>query len=370
MELQMSKNLLVYIGTYTRSAPGEPHRAEGIYAYRLDSVTGALSFVGAARGLANPAFLALDPQRRFLYSVCEVEKPDSRPIGAVSAFAIDRLSGLLAPLNQQLTHGEGPCYVSVDSTGKWLLAANYRSGNATVFPIQADGSLGAAASVVQHQGSSIHPERQAGPHAHCVIPDPGNRYALVADLGLDRIMLYHFDTTHGMLTPNDPPWAASRPGAGPRHLTFHPNGRFFYSVNELDSTVIAWTYDATRGALQELQTLTTLPSDFAGVSYVAHVQVTPSGRFLYVSNRGHDSLAVFAIDESGALTPVAHAPTLGQWPRHFALDPTGKLLLAANQYSNTVVSFRVDPNTGLLTHTGAVTQVPAPVCVKFVELEG
>lgn len=290
-------------------------------------------------------------------------------MGAVSAFALNRSSGLLAPLNQQLTHGEGPCYVSVDSAGKWLLAANYRSGNVAVFPIQADGRLGAATSVVQHQGGSVHPERQAGPHAHSVIPDPANQYVLVADLGLDKIMLYRFDTARGVLTPNDPPWAATQPGAGPRHLVFHPNGRFFYSVNELGSTVMAWTYDATRGVLHELHTLPTLPQGFAGVSYVAHVQVAPSGRFLYVSNRGHDSLAIFAIGESGALAYVAHVPTLGQWPRHFAIDPTGKLLLAANQHSNTIVSFRIDPETGLLTHAGAVTQVPAPVCVQFAELE-
>ena len=366
----MSNNPLVYIGTYTRTAPGEPHRAEGIYAYRLDSVTGALSLAGAARGTVNPSFLALDPQRRFRYSVSEVEELERRPVGAVSAFALDHSSGQLVPLNRQLTRGEGPCYVSVDSTGKWLLAANYRSGSATVFPIQADGRLGAVTAVVQHHGASIDPDRQAGPHAHCIIPDLANRHVLVADLGLDKIMLYRFDTTRGVLSPNDPPWVAARPGAGPRHLVFHPNGRFFYSVNELDSTVMAWTYDATRGVLQELQTLPTLPQDFAGVSYVAHVQVAPSGKFLYVSNRGHDSLAIFAIDGSGALAHVAHVPTLGQWPRHFAIDPTGKLLLAANQYSNTVVSFRIDPETGLLTHTGAVTEVPAPVCVQFVELEG
>jgi len=365
----MTGSLFVYVGTYTRTSTHAQDRSDGLYVYRLNPATGALSLVSTVPGLVNPSFLALDVRRRLLYAVNEVAELDGQPGGAVSAFAIDRPSGMLTALNRQRTHGADPCYLSLDQTAKWLLVANYTSGSMTLLPIQADGALGQAAQVMQHQGSSVHPDRQAGPHAHSIVVDGANRFVLVADLGLDKIMLYRLDAAQGKLIPHAPPWASVKPGAGPRHLAFHPDGRWLYATNELDSTVTACSYDAQRGVLQELQSLSTLPQDFAGVNYPAHVQVSPSGQFLYVSNRGHDSLAVLQIDEAtGVLTTVAHVSTRGQWPRHFTLDPTGNWLLAANQRSDTLVTFRVDPATGRLAPTGQVTKVPAPVCVHIVDL--
>ncbi len=364
----MTESLFVYVGTYTRTLTHAQDRSEDLYVYRLNPATGALSLVSTVTGLVNPSFLALDVRRRWLYAVNQVAELEGQPGGAVSAFAIDRHSGTLTALNRQRTYGADPCHLSLDQTGKWLLVANYTSGSVTLLPIQADGALSPAAQVMQHQGSSVHPDRQAGPHAHSVVVDAANQFVLVADLGLDKIMLYRLDAAQGKLVPHAPAYAV-KPGAGPRHLAFHPNGRWLYATNELDSTVTTLSYDAQRGVLQELQSLSTLPQDFAGVNYPAHVQVSPSGQFLYVSNRGHDSLAVLQIDEAtGVLTTVAHVSTRGQWPRHFMLDPTGNWLLVANQRSDTVVSFRVDPATGRLAPTGQVTKVSAPVCVQIVDL--
>ena len=364
------KRLFVYVGAYTHAASAGQVRAEGIYVYRLDAITGILTPVSVAKDIINPSFLACDPRKRFLYAVNEVAELDGQDGGAVSAFAIDPVSGALIPLNRQCTLGADPCYLSVDASGKWLLAANYGSGSMTILPIQEDGWLGAVTAVVPHHGASVDPERQAGPHAHCIIPDLANRHVLAADLGADKIMLYRFDATSGELSPHDPPWVAVRPGAGPRHLAFHPSGRYLYSTNELDSTVTTWAYDTARGILREIQTLSTLPQDFAGVNYPAHVQVAPSGKFLYVSNRGHDSLAVFAIDQEGrGLVAAGHVPTQGQWPRHFAIDPAGAWLLAANQRSNSIITFRMDAEKGLPTDMAESTTTPAPVCVQMIELE-
>jgi 6-phosphogluconolactonase len=300
-----------------------------------------------------------------------VAESDGQPGGAVSAFAIDPETGALVPLNRQSTRSAAPCHLSVDASGQWLLAANYDSGSVTVFPIQEDGWLGAATSVVLHQGASVDPERQAGPHAHCTLPDLANRRVLAADLGADKIVLYRFDARSGELAPHDPPWVMVRPGAGPRHLAFHPGGRSLYSTNELDSTVTAWAFDDARGTLREIQTLSTSPHDFTGVNYPAHLQVAPSGKFLYVSNRGHDSLAVFAIDqEGGGLTAIGHVPTQGQWPRHFTIDPTGTWLLVANQRGNSIVTFRIDAETGRLAKHTEPTAIPAPACVQVIELAG
>ena len=358
----MTKSLFVYVGVYTHTAAPAQDLAAGIHVYRLDSVTGALSPVTTVTGLVNPSFLVLDSRHRFLYAVNEVAEFDAQPGGAVSAFAIDRHSGTLTALNHELVRGADPCYLSLDQTGKWLLVTNYTGGSVTLLPIQADGALGPVAQVMQHQGNSVHPDRQAGPHAHSVVVDGASRFVLVADLGLDKIMLYQLDIDRGALVPHDPPWITARPGAGPRHLAFHPNGRYLYASNELDSTVTAFVYDATRGTFEEIYALSTLPQDFAGDNTCANVQVSPSGKFLYVSNRGHDSLAIFAIDEqTGALAAVAHVSTLGRTPRHFLIEPTGTFLLAANQNSNTVVVFRIDPATGQLAPTGHVAEVPSPV---------
>jgi len=251
----------------------------------------------------------------------------------------------------------------LDAAGNFLLVANYESGNVAVLPVRA-GSLGAPVDMAQHQGSSVNPERQKGPHAHGVLLDQGNRYLFVPDLGLDKIMVHKFDARSGKLTPNSEPWFQLKPGAGPRHFTFHRNGRWAYVINELNSTITALRYDGAHGVLKEAQTVSTLPSDFSGKNSCAEIEVAPGGKFLYGSNRGHDSIAVFAIDQNtGGLGFVQHVSTQGKAPRNFSIDPTGEFLLAANQNSNTVVSFRIDHASGKLSPTGHVTEIPTPVCV-------
>jgi 6-phosphogluconolactonase len=355
------QNVLVYVGTYTGKG------SEGIYLYRLDSATGALQALGKPARVENPSFLAIDPQGRCVYAVRESSRSPARKEGAVVALSRSRTTGALTVLNEQPSGGQGPCYVTTDRAGRFVLVANYGSGSVAVLPIAADGSLQPATSVVQHEGSSVHPTRQKGPHAHSIILDAANRYAFAPDLGIDKIMIYRFDDKAGKLLPNDPPFAACEPGSGPRHLAFHPNGKYAYVIEELSCTVTALAYDASAGALKPLQKIRTLPEGFTGTSTCAEVQVHPSGRFLYGSNRGHDSIVIFAIDDkTGELRLLGHEPTQGRNPRNFALDPSGTFLLAANQDSDTIVSFRINPQTGALTPTGQVCRVPTPVCLKMV----
>jgi 6-phosphogluconolactonase len=353
----------VYIGTYTKA---EPRETNGIYIYHLEHATGALHPAGAVSGLVNPSFLALDPHQRYLYAVEEVVEHAGQPGGLISALAIDRRTGALEPINQQRTHGADPCYVSVDHTGRWVFVANYTGGSVCVLPIEQDGALGEATTVIQHSGSSVNPGRQEGPHAHSIQPDPANRFVLAADLGLDQILVYNLDQAHGTLALNRAP-APLHPGAGPRHLAFHPNGAVLYCMNELDSTITVFAYDAAQGTLSELQTIGTLPEHFTTSNSGADIHVDPAGRYLYSSNRGHDSIAVFAIDgASGLLRSAGHAPTGGRTPRNFAIDPSGTFLLAANQASDTIVTFRIDRTTGGLKRTDHEITVPRPVCVRFV----
>jgi 6-phosphogluconolactonase len=277
---------------------------------------------------------------------------------------------MLTFLNRVSSGGAGPCHLVVDKTGKNVLVVNYGSGSTAVLPLEADGRLKEASSFVQHQGSSIDKKRQQGPHAHSVNLSADNRFAMVADLGLDQVLVYRFDAAKGSITPNEPPFAAVKPGSGPRHFAFHPGGKFAYVINEMASTVTAFTYDAARGVLKETQTITTLPADFSGVNHTAEVQVHPSGKFVYGSNRGHNSIAVFTVDvKKGTLTSVEQVSTQGKTPRNFGIDPTGRWLLAANQDTDNVVVFRIDAKTGRLTPTGQVLEVGAPVCVKFVALK-
>jgi len=354
----MAQELLTCIGTFTRD------KSEGIYVYRMDLSTGALTLASVARGIEDPAFLAIGPTGHTLYAVNHVPEFAGQPTGAVSAFSLDPETGELTLLNQQPSHGADPCHLCVDKRGRYVLVANYVGGSVAVLPIRDDGSLGEATDHIQHEGSSVNPKRQEGPHAHSINLDPDNRYAFVADLGMDKLMIYRFDQSQGKLTPHDPPWVQTRPGAGPRHFTFHPNGQYAYLINELDNTLVAYAYDGEQGTLQELQTVSALPEGFEGVSYCADVHVAPSGRFVYGSNRGHDSIVIFAIDEgSGRLTYVGHEPTQGQVPRGFAIDPTGTFLLVANQHTDTVVTFQIDQQTGKLQPTGHVVQVPTPVCI-------
>lgn len=359
--VEQSDTSLVYVGTYSRRG------SKGIYAYALDLSSGALEASGEAAETENPSFLVVDPTRRRLYAANEVGSFRGSPGGAVSAFAIDGETGALTYLNQQASHGGAPCHLSIDHAGRHVLVANYSGGNVAVLPIRQDGSLGAATDIVQHHGSSVHPRRQERPHAHSITIDPTNRYALAADLGTDKIMVYQLDLAAGKLVPHEAPWVQVSAGAGPRHLAFHPSRQYVYAINELNSTVTAFRYDETRATLQELQTVSTLPPGFAGQNTCADIHVAPSGRFVYGSNRGHDSIVILEVDHrTGQLECVGHQSTEGKTPRSFALDPSGSVLLAANQDTDTVVSFRVNPQTGQLAPTGHVTRVPAPVCVKIV----
>ena len=357
-------NLRVYVGTYTR---GE---SEGIYLLDLDLKTGALTSRGLVARAENPSFLALHPDGGHLYAANEVSRFLGKRSGGVSAFRIDRKTGSLRFLNRQLTRGGAPCYIAVDGAGSNVLVANYGGGSVAVLPIRENGKLKKPSAFVQHVGSGPDPTRQEGPHAHSIRVDAANRFALAADLGLDKVQIYRYDPRNGALTANDPPHAAVSPGAGPRHLAFHPNGESVYLVNELDLTVTAFQYDGERGALSIIQTISTLPGDVEDGYSGADIHVHPTGRFLYASNRGHDTIAVFAIDsDSGRLTAVGYEPTRGRTPRNFAIDPTGRFLLVANQDSDSVAVFGIDQETGGLTPTGETANVPSPVCIRFVQGE-
>ncbi len=352
------EKMLVYIGTYTGGD------SKGIYVYELDMKSGKLKRLHEVES-NNPSFLALHPSGKFLYAVGEISNFQGEKSGAVSAFAVDRATGNLSFLNHQSSKGGGPCHLIVDHAGKNVLVANYGGGSVAVLPIDDEGRLGEATCFIQHTGSGATP-RQKAPHAHSIVLDAAGRFACAADLGLDKILIYEFDYSAGTLTPNDPAFAQVAPGSGPRHFAFHPSGKYAYVINEIARTVTAFSYDAKRGALETLQTITTVPDGVTGGS-TAEVEVHPSGKFLYGSNRGHDSIAIFKIDtETGKLTAAGHPSTQGKTPRSFGIDPTGRYLLAANQGTNTVVVFRIDQETGELKPTGTTIEVPSPVCVKFL----
>lgn len=359
-----NRPMRVYIGTYTGP------KSQGIYVSQFDPATGKLSPPELAAKTASPSFLAVHPNGRCLYAVGETSSLGGKRLGAVNAFSLDEKTGQLNLLNQQSSGGAGPSHLAVDKTGKCVLVANYGSGSVAALPIQADGRLAEPSATIQHQGSSVNPQRQAGPHAHFIVADPANRFALACDLGLDKVLVYRLDPAKGALVPNDPPFAPIKPGSGPRHLAFHPDGRFVYVINEIGATLAAFAYDAERGSLTELQTVSTLPPEFTGDKSGAEVQVHPSGNFVYGSNRGHDSIAVFAIDpSSGKLSWVEYQSSQGKSPRHFGIDPTGQWLLAENQDSDNIVVFRINPKTGRLSPTGQVVQVGSPVCAVFVPMK-
>ncbi len=352
---------LVYVGTYTRGA------SQGIYSFRFDSKSGALKPAGVTSGVTNPSFLAIHPNRRFLYAVNEVPEIDGEPAGGVSAFAIDAESGALTFMNRQSAGGPGPCHLVVDETGKNVLVANYGGGSIACLPISSDGSLQEASAFVQHRGASINPTRQNSPHAHSINLDAGNRFAFVADLGLDKVLVYRFDAERGTLKVNRAASTSVDSGAGPRHFAFHPDGRTAYVINELASTVTQLSYNDETGELEPGQTVSTLPRSYVGRNSTADVHVHPSGRFLFGSNRGHDSIAVFAVNAiDGSLTAIGHYSTEGKTPRNFCIDPSGKFLLAANQSTNSIVVFKIDPYSGRLDPTGQTVEVPSPVCIKFL----
>lgn len=359
--MTQAHHTLLYVGTYTRTTSG------GIYVYRMDNSTGALERVAVTGGIENPSFVALNPGSTHLYAVAEINEHGGQSSGAVFSYAISPDSGELTHLNQQPTGGPGPCHLTVDATGSHVIVANYQGGSVCVLPIQDDGSLGQASDFIQHEGSSVNPQRQEGPHAHSVNLDPNNRFIYTPDLGMDRVMIYRLDLDSGKLVPNDPPFALIAPGAGPRHFAFHPGGQHAYVLNEIGNTVTAFNWDSDGGGLEEFQTITTLPDDFSETSHTADLHIHPSGRFLYGSNRGHDTVAIFKIDSNtGRLTSLGHESTRGRTPRNIAIDPSGRFMLAENQDSDTIVTFRIDQETGALQATGDVADVPMPVCIKFM----
>jgi 6-phosphogluconolactonase len=356
---QAQNSWFMYVGTYTRAA------SKGIYGYRYNSASGKATPIGLVAETSNPTFLAVHPNHRFLYAVNEDSKYQDEAAGSVSAFAIDGVTGQLKLLNRVSSKGTGPCHVSLDHTAKWLFVSNYAGGSLAAYPVHDDGSLGEAANFFQNAGSSANAQRQAGPHAHVAMVSPDNRRVLVADLGLDQILSYRLDRAKG-LTPDTPPFTKVAPGSGPRHLVFSSDGRFVYLLNEIASNIIVFRYDAASGSLTELQTIKTLPDDFSGNNTTAEIELHPSGKFLYASNRGHNSIAIFSVDSTkGTLTALNRVSTQGKTPRNFAFDPSGSFLLAANQDTNNVVTFRADRATGALTPTGDTLDVPWPVSIVF-----
>jgi 6-phosphogluconolactonase len=355
------KDYFAFAGTYTAKT-----QSKGIYAFRYDAGSGKLTAMGVAAESPDPSFVAIHPSGKFLYAVNESGKSSM-----VTSFALDAKTGKLSQLNQVPALGEDPCYITFDKSGKYVLVANYTSGNIAIFPILADGKLGEKTALFQDSGTlGPNKERQEGPHAHWIEASADNRFALAADLGLDQILILQFDAAKGTFGPHIPPSANLKAGSGPRHAAFSPNGKFLFVVSELLSTATSFSYDSKKGALKEINSVSTLPAGFSGRNDVAEVAVHPSGKFLYVSNRGNDSIAFFGIDvKKGTLTPAGSVPTGGKEPRHFAIDPSGNFLIVENQLSDTIVVFHVDANSGQLTPTGDSLSVPSPVCLKFVPAE-
>jgi 6-phosphogluconolactonase len=353
-------NYFVYIGTYTGSG------SDGIYGYRFDAVTGDCERIGLVAKAENPSFLAVHPSGKFLYAVNEIGDFEGKSSGSVSAFAIDPNSGELKLLGKVASLGAMPAYVSLDKRGRYALVANYEGGSVAVFPVGESGDLEAPAAFVDHTEFSRKAGSQKSSHAHAITVSNDNRFAIAADLGLDQLLIYRFDETRGLLGPHQPPAAQLKPGAGPRHLSFHPTGKWLYVANELDSTATAFSYQAGTGELSNLQTISTLPASFTGRNSTAEIRVDQKGRFLYVSNRGHDSIAIFAIDSgTGRLTATEQVAAGGRTPRNFALDPSGNWVFAANQESNTVVLFGLNQDHGRFTESLHTLEVNSPVCVGF-----
>jgi len=349
---------LLYVGTY--SVRG----SEGIYVLEFDRKAGTLRQVGTAGGAKSPSFLAFHPLGRYLYAVNEGAEG-----GSVSAFAIDRQTGQLSLLNQQPSVGRGPCHVSLDATGRAAFVSNYGEGTFTVLPVEKDGRLGAPTDSVRFSGSGTNPRRQDKPHAHSATVSPDNRFVYVCDLGTDRIYIYEIDPAKGKVKPANPAFKTVMPGAGPRHFTISSNGRFAYLAEELTSTTAAFSRDAKTGFLTTLQDgVATLPTGFTGQNTSADIHASPDGKFLYQSNRGHNSLAVFSIGTSGRIALQGQQDTMGKTPRNFLVDPKGGYVFVANQDTDNITVFKRDAKTGLLTHTGNSVSVPAPVCLKMMEL--
>lgn len=345
------------VGTYTSG------KSEGIYVYKFNSKTGDLTYVSKATGLKNPAFLSFSPNQKYVYSVGETDKN-----GSVNAFSFDKKNGKLTFLNSQPSNGSGPCHVTTDLTGKWVIVGNYSGGSLSVLPVEKDGKLGAGIQTIQHEGKSVNAQRQEKPHVHSINIAPNNTDVFVPDLGIDKIVSYQLDAKTGHLSNGKPEYTTIKDGAGPRHFTFHPNGKFAYVINELDATVTAFHYK--KGGLSEFQTISTLPKDYTGQKWCADIHISPDGKFLYGSNRTHDSLVIYSIDpKTGELAYITNESVLGKTPRNFAIDPTGNFILVANQDSDNITIFKRNKQTGTLTSTGKSVEVGTPVCLKLVPVE-
>jgi len=366
----MAFDYYLYVGTYTRPAPylGTTN-GEGIYIFKFDSSTGQLEKVGEMGGIDNPSYLAIAHDGKYLYADSEVWGWHE---GMLTAYAINKETGELTYLNKQATRGSINAYVSIDQTNQYAMIANYWDGHSVaMLPINDDGSLAPVSDSHEHteKPEGTVPERQDKSHAHCVIPDPTNTYALVCDLGLDKIMIYKLDLENGKLVPNDPAFSKVNSGAGPRHLIFHPNQKFAYAIQELNSTISALSFDSGNGSLEVLQTISTLPDDFDGHSHCSDIHITPDGKYLYTGNRGHDTLTMYSVDENtGHLTLIGHQSTKGKTPRNFTIDPTSTFVLVGNQDSDTIVIFKINSDTGELEDTKITVDCPTPVCLKMLKI--
>ncbi len=358
------KEMLVYIGTYTSGKS----KSEGIYIYKLNLDSGELRFFTTIKNVVEPSYLTIDKSRKYLYAVNETETYEGARSGAVSAFQINQKTGELTFLNKQASLGGAPCYITVSENEKYVLVANYLGGNVSSFPIAADGKLGASVDLKQNSGTGLNKERQEAAHAHSINLDHKNRFAYLCDLGVDKIFIYEFDKKSGKLKSNAAQeFFQAKAGFGPRHFAFHPDGKYAFVINELDSSVTALARDEDQGTLKEIQTVSTLPANFKGSNTCADLHVSPNGKFLYGSNRGHDSIASFKIDEkTGKLEFVEHTSTRGKTPRNFVISPDGTFLLAANQNSDSIAVFRIDEKTGKLAPVGNPVSVPTPVCLKLI----
>ena len=361
--LKDKNSSLVFVGTYTDGG-----KSEGIYLYQMDNSTGALSFTGISAKTPNPSYLVIHPNKKWLFSVNELGSKEDKYIGTVSSFSIDLEKKQLNHINTVLSHGNYPCHISIDKSGKYVMVANYGNGSIAMYPINKDGSLSEASFVDQHRGKGPNAERQEGPHAHMITQGFDNRFVYNTDLGMDKIMIYKMDDTNGSLTLTNYD-ASAKPGAGPRHMAFHDNKNWLYVVNELNGTIEAFMIDKLNGALTRFQVISTLEAGDTRFPGSADIHISPNGQFLYATNRSEiNTIAMFSIHpESGMLTMLGHRSVKGKTPRNFVIDPSGKFLLVANQNSNNIVTFQIDPVTALLKETGLETTVPSPVCLKFME---
>ena len=351
---------IVYVSAFTSAEEG------AIHAFRFDLQAGSLTPLHRTSDLEHPFFLAVSPDQRFLYAI-DAEQFGGEEDEFVAAYAIDRSSGALSRLNQQSARGTASCYLDVDATGRTLVVANYSTGSVAALPITDDGTLGPAATFLQHGGSSVNPRRQTAPFAHCIVVSPDNRFALAADLGIDKVLIYGLDATRALLTPNSAqPFAPLPPGSGPRHLTFHPDGKSVYVINELKNTVALFDFESTEGRLTHRQTISTLPDDFEGTTHTADVKITPDGKFLYGTNRGHDSIAIYRIADDRTLSLVSIEPSLGKGPQNLLITPDGRWLLCANMPGGNVVVFAIDPETGGLSTVGEPVKVAMPSCIRWL----